>query len=159
MLRRNLRDGEGLNAIRRGSASPGRVLTLTARLPRVVMHHAGRRWRVYRAGGDDLDLAFEQLLAKDKRLRFAFSGSEPLLEEFETEGRLQKLERSPSVSFDSVPGNVHIMRPLDAQLAARTILDRLLEEECERLLEAGGSAGEVAADAPDASVALRSSAR
>ncbi len=66
-----------------------------------------------------------------------FSGHEPLYEELELEGRMQRMERWPNVGFDFVPGRDHLMKPPAAQRVVNQALDRALEAELRRTAENG----------------------
>jgi hypothetical protein len=86
-----------------------------------------------RSGRDELDKALDRLRETGKQVHFFFSGNEPLYEEFKREGRLDQLDRRPSVSLEIIPGRVHTLRPFEAQRAAHRALDRALDGELGRL--------------------------
>jgi hypothetical protein len=126
VLRRGLRTRSSWVKLLRGQVPLGQLLALARRTPRTVLQRARRRW-TQRNGEDELDRALDRLRDTGKRVQFLFSGLEPLCEEFELEGRLQRLERWPNVGFERIPGKDHILRPLAAQRFAHAALDRELE--------------------------------
>jgi dienelactone hydrolase len=89
-----------------------------------------------RAGGRrDFDADLDRLRERGTRLSMAFSGSESLAAELESEAIPSRLERWPNVTIQALPGEDHTLRPLSAQLAARDLLDR----ELERVRARGGA--------------------
>jgi pimeloyl-ACP methyl ester carboxylesterase len=117
----------------RGEVPLTQIVALARGIPSMVIRRARARWRARRRGGDELDQALDQLRDDGKRLRFMFSDHEPLYEELELEGRLQRMDRWPNVGFDFIPGRDHLLRPLEAQRFAHTALDRALEQELRRI--------------------------
>jgi dienelactone hydrolase len=73
--------------------------------------------------------ALDRLQQTDKQLLFAFSGDEPLHEEFQREARLEQLERRQTVELDLLPGRDHTLRPAESQRCAHAALDRALDRE------------------------------
>ena len=61
-----------------------------------------------------------------------FSSNEPLLEELEEEGRLDRLDRWPNLGVETISGNVHTLRSADSQRSAHEALDRALDDELQR---------------------------
>jgi hypothetical protein len=92
-------------------------------------------------GGSELDRALDKLDADGKRIRFLFSGDEPLRAELEAAGWPVSAARWPNVSFAVIPGDDHILRPLAAQRFVHETLDRALEVELGRPLEAHAEDG------------------
>lgn len=75
----------------------------------------------------ELEPELDRIEAAGSRLVFAFSGEEPLYEELEAEGMLEKLRARPNVLLTELPGSDHTLRPTEAQLALRELLDAELE--------------------------------
>jgi len=118
----------------RGEVPLARIVALACGVPAMVARRAHTRWHA-RHGDDELDRALDRLRDTGKQLRFMFSGLEPLYEELELEGRMQRMDRWPNVGFDVIPGQDHLLRPLEAQRFAHEALDRALEEELRRVAE------------------------
>jgi pimeloyl-ACP methyl ester carboxylesterase len=126
--------------LRRGSKSKvlhgevplAQIVALARGIPPMVLRRARARWHARRDGGDELDRALDQIRDDGKRLRFMFSDHEPLYEELELEGRLQRMDRWPNVDFDFIPGQDHLLRPPMAQRSAYAALDNALEAELRR---------------------------
>jgi hypothetical protein len=91
------------------------------------------RRQARRHGKDELDDALDRLRETGKYVYFAFSGNEPLYEELERDGYLQKLERWPNVSLEFIPGGVHTLRPFESQRCGHEVLDRALEDVLQRI--------------------------
>jgi len=121
----------------RGEVPLARLAALAYGVPAMVAWRARTRWRA-RHAGDELDRALDRLRDTGKHLRFMFSGLEPLYEELELEGRMQRMDRWPNVGFDFIPGQDHLLRPLEAQRFAHEALDRALEEELRRVADENG---------------------
>jgi alpha-beta hydrolase superfamily lysophospholipase len=117
----------------RGEVPPAQIVELARGIPSMVLRRARARWRARRAGGDELDRALDRLRDDDKHLQFMFSEREPLYEELELEGRMQRIGRWPNVGFDFIPGQDHLLRPLASQRFAHGALDRALDEELRRV--------------------------
>jgi dienelactone hydrolase len=117
----------------RGEVPLTLMLALALRAPFVLPRRALTRWYTRRSGRDELDKALDRLLETDKQVHFFFSGDEPLHEEFKLEGRLGKFDRRPHVALEIIPGRVHTLRPLEAQLAAHRALDLALDYELKRV--------------------------
>ncbi|MFI4991346.1 MAG: hypothetical protein ACHQHO_10605 [Solirubrobacterales bacterium] len=96
-----------------------------------VARRAARQTR----GGDRLDLAFDQLRDEGKQIELMFSSGEPLYEELESEGRLDRLEKWPNMSVELIAGNIHTLRSAEAQASAHQALDRALDLELRRALD------------------------
>jgi alpha-beta hydrolase superfamily lysophospholipase len=133
---RVLRRGSRSKALR-GEVPLTQILALTYEVPVMVARRIRARRQAHRAGGDQFDRALDRLRDTGKHLQFIFSGHEPLYEEFELEGRMQRMERWPNVGFDLVPGRDHLMKPPVAQRVANQALDRALEAELQRTAENG----------------------
>jgi dienelactone hydrolase len=133
---RVLRRGSRSKALR-GEVPLTQILALTYEVPVMVARRIRARWQARRAGGDQFDRALDRLRDTGKHLQFIFSGHEPLYEEIEREGRIQRMERWPNVGFDFVPGQDHLMKPPAAQRVVNQALDRALEAELRRTAENG----------------------
>jgi pimeloyl-ACP methyl ester carboxylesterase len=128
---RLLRRGSRLKVLR-GEVPPAQIAKLARGIPAMVARRARARWNARRSGGDELDRALDRLRDTGKHLRFMFSDHEPLYEELELDGHIQRMGRWPNVGFDFVPGQDHLLKPLEAQRFAHAALDRALEEELRR---------------------------
>lgn len=133
-LRRGVLRTSSWPKILRGEVPLARMIALALDAPFMLPRRAIRQRRA-RRGGDELDRALDRLRDDDKRLRFIFSGNEPLYEEFGLEGRLDQLDCWPNVSLELIPGHDHTLRPFLAQQRAHEALDRVLEEELKRSAE------------------------
>ncbi len=86
------------------------------------------RWRAKRdALPDPLPGALDTLEQRGVQSLLAFSDEEPLQEELARDGHLARLEDWPSLRLAELPGGVHTLRPLAAQVAAHALLDDALE--------------------------------
>ncbi|HST32211.1 MAG TPA: alpha/beta fold hydrolase [Solirubrobacteraceae bacterium] len=123
----------------RGEIPMERMAGLAYRTPGVfarravarVARGAARQTR----GGDRLDLAFDRLRDEGKRIELMFSSGEPLYEELESEGRLDRLDRWPNIGLELVAGNIHTLRSAHAQASAHQALDRALDVELRHALD------------------------
>ncbi len=77
--------------------------------------------------------AFEHLREAGRRAVFVFCDGEPLREELEATGLLARLDEWPNVSFESIPGRDHTMRPLWMHSCVHAAVDRAFDAELERL--------------------------
>jgi alpha-beta hydrolase superfamily lysophospholipase len=129
----------------RGEVPMERMARLVRRTPGVfarrAVAHVAQRAAQQARGGDQLDLALDQLRDDGKRIELMFSAGEPLYEELESEGRLARLGRWPNVGLEMIAGNIHTLRPAEAQASAHQALDRALDGELRRAL------GDVVAEA------------
>lgn len=133
-FRRGLFRRSSWRRVLHGEVSPASMFALAMRAPFVLPRRALTRWYMRRSGRDELEEALDRLHETGKQVHFFFSGNEPLYEEFKREGRLDQLDRRPSVSLETIPGRVHTLRPFEAQRAAHRALDLALEGELSRLL-------------------------
>ncbi len=107
----------------RGEVGLRKVWKLVASLVRDL----GRRLRlVGRSAADPahIEADLDRLCDAGTPLTMAFSANEPLHEELQAGGILDRLERWPNVDLQALPGADHTLRPLDAQAGARELLDR-----------------------------------
>lgn len=99
--------------------------------PARVAHFMATRAAVSR----DVDGMLDRLRDGGTRATFVFSsGGEALLDEFEREGRLERLDRWPNLRLALAPGTDHTFRPVPVQHWIHALLDETLERE---LQEAG----------------------
>ncbi|HEX3511506.1 MAG TPA: hypothetical protein VHT27_10465 [Solirubrobacteraceae bacterium] len=97
----------------------GFALHAPVALPRRVLKRRGERVVLLDAAGT--------LSARGQQLRLIFSGNEPLLEELERDGSREILERMPNVTLEAISGQIHTLRPREAQREAHAALDRGLQ--------------------------------
>ncbi len=120
----------------RGGSSLARARVLLREIPPGVAVLARRRLAGHRmaAPGDDaLQDALRRLDDTGKRALFVFSGEEPLYEELDGAGAIERLGRWPLVELVRIPGHDHTLRPPAARRGACAALDRGLELELERI--------------------------
>jgi hypothetical protein len=130
-LRRGLFRPSSWRMMLNGDVRFSRMSSVARQAPSAVIKHAVARWRAH-GENDALDLALDELRSHDKRLRFIFSEQEPLHEELERQGRLNRGERWPNLELDLLPGRDHTLRPANSQRRAHDVLDRALEQELAR---------------------------
>ncbi len=70
--------------------------------------------------------ALDRLCAKETRVVLAFSGDEEVPGELERGGILSRLAEWPNLELEELPLNDHTVRPVAAQQAVRSVLDREL---------------------------------
>ncbi len=134
-VRRGLLRPSSWAKVLRGDVPRAKVIALVAQAPAALAGVPRRlrdRSRERHVGGDELDRALDQLREADKQILFAFSENEPLQEELERDGRWERREEWPNVTFESIPGSDHALRPLESQRCAHAALDRALERQLER---------------------------
>jgi pimeloyl-ACP methyl ester carboxylesterase len=131
-LRRGLLRPSSWRKVLRGEVSLARIAALAVKLPFSLPLRALRRWQQRHAGGDDVERAFDQIGDADQQLTLIFSENEPLHEEFEKEGRLERLQRRANVELEQIPGRDHTLRPAESQRRAHAALDRALARELDR---------------------------
>lgn len=138
-VRKALLRSSAWRKVLRGEIPIERMAGLAYRTPGVLARRAVARVARGAArqtrGGDRLDLAFDRLRDEGKRIELMFSSGEPLYEELESEGRLDRLDRWPNVGLELVAGNIHTLRSANAQASAHQALDRALEVELRRALD------------------------
>jgi pimeloyl-ACP methyl ester carboxylesterase len=135
-LRRGVLRSSSWRKLMRGQVPLDRIGDLARRAPVALPRRAFARRSARRRGESELADALDALREADKRLRFIFSGNEPLCEELELEGYLASLDRWPNASVEFIPGQVHTLRPVQAQVGAHEALDRSLAEMLERAAHA-----------------------
>jgi pimeloyl-ACP methyl ester carboxylesterase len=131
-LRRGVLRTSSWHKLLRGQVPLGRMWDLVYRAPFALPRRALARRSARRRGENELEQALDRLRDTGKVLRFVFSENEPLCEELELDGYLAGLERWPNVSVEFIPGRIHTLRPVQAQLGAHEALDRALADMLER---------------------------
>ncbi len=122
-----------------GGASLARARVLLREIPAGIAVLARRRLagqRMAAPADDALQDALRRLQDTRKRSLFVFSGEEPLFEELEAGGAIERLVRWPLVELVRIPGHDHTLRPPAARRGAHEALDRGLELELERASDA-----------------------
>jgi pimeloyl-ACP methyl ester carboxylesterase len=92
------------------------------------------------AGYESIEDLFDMLSDRDRRALLAFTGKEPLRHELSRTGLLDRLDRWPNLEVE-ILGNsadTHGLTPLWLQRQVHALLDRVLEDELERLAVAAG---------------------
>jgi alpha-beta hydrolase superfamily lysophospholipase len=131
-LRRGVLRTSSWRKLLHGQVPLERLRDLVRRAPLALPRRALARRAARRRGENELEAALDRLRDTGKVLRFVFSGNEPLCEELELEGFLDRLERWPNMSVEFIPGRIHTLRPLQAQQGAHEALDRALSDMLER---------------------------
>jgi alpha-beta hydrolase superfamily lysophospholipase len=138
-VRKALLRSSAWRKVLRGQIPIERMAGLAYRTPGVLARRAVARVARGAArqtrGGDRLDLAFDRLRDDGKRIELMFSSGEPLYEELESEGRLERLDRWPNIGLQLIAGNIHTLRSATAQASAHQALDRVLDVELRRALD------------------------
>lgn len=119
----------------RGQMPPARIAEAVARAPAAPLELARRalaRSKARRSGVDRIGLAFDRLCQAGKPISLMFSADEPLLEELESDGYVDRLDRWPNIEIQSLPGSVHTLRPLQAQRAAHRAMDAAIDSMAQR---------------------------
>ncbi len=116
-----------------GEAPIARALgVLMRRLGRIVFGHRGPRGAEQApTHGETVDRLLDQLRDRGRRALLLFTGQEPLLQEFEHEGRLEQMQHWPNLTLEAVPGltDLHTLRQLWLQQAVHELLDAALRRE------------------------------
>ncbi len=128
-FRRGLLRPSSWHRVLRGEVLPAEMATFARRAPFALLRRGAARWHARRAGEDELDRALDRLRDTGKHLQFIFSDNEPLHEELEQQGRLDRGSRWPNLKLALVPGRDHTLRPLNSQQHAHDVLDRALDRE------------------------------
>ena len=100
--------------LRRAALLPQRVWGLFKR------RHGG-------AVGISFAAEFERLRRLETKLTMAFSADEPLADELRSVGILSRLGEWPDIDIETLPGEDHTLRPISAQIAVASLLDRELD--------------------------------
>ncbi len=118
--------GEGWRRLARGEISPAQIPVTARALARRARAAPARRRAAHRAPSDPLPGALATLERRGVQSLLAFSGAEPLHDELARDGHLARLGEWPSLRLAELPGAVHTLRPLPAQVAAHALLDDAL---------------------------------
>jgi pimeloyl-ACP methyl ester carboxylesterase len=78
-----------------------------------------------------IDKVLDELRDRGRHGLILFTGLEELLQEFEREGRLERMERWPNLTFEVVPGlsDLHTLRQIWLQQEVHRLLDAALNRE------------------------------
>jgi alpha-beta hydrolase superfamily lysophospholipase len=82
---------------------------------------------------DSAEAILDRLSAAGTTVVMAFSVDEPLYAELERAGFVARSRRWPTLHLDRLPGRDHTLRPIVAQRAAQTLLDREIARELDRV--------------------------
>jgi pimeloyl-ACP methyl ester carboxylesterase len=116
-----------------GEVPVGRPLKFLMR--RLDMLVVGRRRLSRREQGsssnDVLDHLFDDLRDRGRRALILFTGREPMHQEFQREGRLERLDRWPNLELEVIPGrsDQHTLRQIWLQQRVHESLDEALRRE------------------------------
>jgi pimeloyl-ACP methyl ester carboxylesterase len=105
---------------------------LMRRLGRAMFGRGGRREGERAPTHDEtVDCLLDQLRDRGRRALILFTGDEPLLQEFEREGRLERIERWPNLTLEVVPGlsDLHTLRQIWLQQKVHELLNAALRRE------------------------------
>jgi pimeloyl-ACP methyl ester carboxylesterase len=97
-----------------------------------------------RAQKDELDRALERFDSTGAELLSVFTAEEPVLEELEREGGLERMRAHPNVRVELIAGlpAAHTLEPLPLQRAVNTLLDDALVRVLEDARDSGVGAAE-----------------
>ena len=119
--------GESWRRLVRGEISLAQLHVTARALARRARTAPARRRANRHAPADPLPGALDALEQRGVQSLLAFSGEEPLHEELARDGHVARLGEWPSLRLAELPGGVHTLRPLVAQVAAHALLDDALE--------------------------------
>jgi len=119
--------GESWRRLARGEISRAQLPVTARALVRQARSLPARRGVRHDHPVDPLPHALASLERRGVHSLLAFSHREPLHEELGRDGYLARLAEWPSVHLAELPGAVHTLRPLAAQVAAHALLDEALE--------------------------------
>jgi len=117
----------------RGDITPERIRTIGSGVrlaiggvPARLTERRQRRMGIQ----DDLADALDHVRASGQRVLVVFTSQEPLLEELEADGRLERLRRAANVRVEVVPIPLasHTLEPIPLQCAVHRLLDDALEQ-------------------------------
>jgi dienelactone hydrolase len=131
-LRRGLLEPSSWRMILRGDVRLSRMGAVAARAPRSLARRAIAQLQEHESAEDELAVALNQLAGTEKRLVFVFSENEPLHQELDRQGKLERLRGQPNIELELLPGRDHTLRPANSQQSAYEVLDRALTVELER---------------------------
>ncbi|HEX5224499.1 MAG TPA: hypothetical protein VFW29_05160 [Solirubrobacteraceae bacterium] len=121
-LRKGMR-GSSMRRILSGEVPIERLVSFASQAPRALPR------RLLKRRGDRAVLfdALATMAERDQHVTFLFSGKEPLLEELQRDGSAEMLMAMPNVAWEALPGEIHTLRPREAQRRAHEALDRALQ--------------------------------
>lgn len=128
---RNLRKALRLKTWRRlasGQITPERVRTI-GRGAHVALASLPARLRARSRGEDELGAALARIERSGTHLLAVFTDGEPVYDELDRQGDLQRMRAIPNVQVNSIPGPLssHTLEPLPLQRAVNTLLDAALD--------------------------------
>jgi pimeloyl-ACP methyl ester carboxylesterase len=125
-----LTQGASWRRVLRGEASLAGARKVLSR--RLLSVFEGVRERNSKdAHGTAVDEMLDDLRDRGLPALMVFTGRESLADEFEREGRSQRMERWPNVTIEQVPGRdgLHTLKPIWLQRQVHELLDQGLERE------------------------------
>jgi alpha-beta hydrolase superfamily lysophospholipase len=143
-LRRRLLHSSTLRKVLNGEVAPGRFVeasrllaALAARTSLARSRRIAASWRRDESRPDRWDVLLDALLDRGQRALLVFTGPEPLQEELEATGLLDRLDRWPNLELVTVGTSVptHMLTPLWLQLKIHQLVDGVLDRELERAPE------------------------
>lgn len=117
--------------ILRGEGSFGQLWTALKYLARTPFERGERRRRA-RQLARRLDESFDAIRDADKRAILVFGRGEPVHDEFERDGRLERMERWPNMEIHTIPTRDHTFRALWQQEQLHAVIDHTMQAEIER---------------------------
>jgi pimeloyl-ACP methyl ester carboxylesterase len=128
-----LRHASNWKRLFKGEVPIARALgVLTQRLRRIPIRF-NRRHAVEQASthSEAIDKVLDELRDRRRRGLIMFTGLEELLQEFEREGRLERMQRWPNLTLEVVPGlsDLHTLRQIWLQQKVHGLLDAALRRE------------------------------
>jgi len=105
----------------------GRIFRmLRTRAQRLLRRERGDRAVLARLG-DTIDSSLGLLRDRDVRTLLLLSLGEPLVEDFETDGRIDRFDEWPNIDLQRIPLEDHVFRPVWAQRQVHETLDAAVE--------------------------------
>ncbi|MEA2125842.1 MAG: hypothetical protein QOI80_2624, partial [Solirubrobacteraceae bacterium] len=133
---RRLRGVDGWRRLLSGSVTPDRVRTVAVHALRTPVERGRRRQRAQRrVRRDEGDL--DRLRDAGKQLTMLIGRDEPILDRFQRDGILERLDRWPNVALHRLPTRDHTFRAPWLQDRVHAALDAAVTAELERRRERG----------------------
>jgi pimeloyl-ACP methyl ester carboxylesterase len=133
---RRLRGVDGWRRLLSGSVTPDRVRTVAVHALRTPVERGRRRRRAQRrVRRDEGDL--DRLRDAGKQLTMLIGRDEPILDRFQRDGILERLDRWPNVALHRLPTRDHTFRAPWLQDRVHAALDAAVTAELERRRERG----------------------
>jgi glycosyltransferase involved in cell wall biosynthesis/pimeloyl-ACP methyl ester carboxylesterase len=128
-----LRHASNWKRLFNGDAHVTRALgAVMRRLKMTVVGRGGSRGHEQASKSSELtDSVLDELRDRGRRALLLFTGHEPLLQELEREGRLERMQRWPNLTLEVVPGlsDLHTLRQIWLQQKVHELLDAALQRE------------------------------